>query len=444
MLRFRHLLSLLVLGGAVIAPTRAVGQDNPAPRADVVERIVAVVGDSVVTLTELQEYLVVLQAQGEKLPTDPVAVAKIQDEALNSLVDQLLIVQAAARDTLVVPDEDEIESRVDGMLKQTSDRVGGPGQFQQLLVQEGMTQAEYREQLKQRIRIQQIQELFFRSQMRTAAPVAVPEQEMRSLFAAQGAAATHPELVYIKQAVVVPSPSDSAWEATRRQADSLVVRLRAGEDFAELAKKYSSDGSADAGGDLGWFRRGSMVKEFEEVAFRAPVGQVSEPVRTQFGWHIIKVDRARPGEVNARHILLRPESGQVAEQRALATANDIARRVRAGETMATLIAEYKPQLDVEVPDSLGPIAREQMAEALPPEFKEPLANVNKGDIVGPFAFPLRGQSAWVIVHVVEVKPAGQYTFEEVRPQLEAQIKEQRMIERILDGLRAKTFIKKLL
>ncbi len=444
MLRFRHLLSVLLLGGVLLAPAGVAGQDTPAPRADLVERIVAVVGDSVVTLTELQEYLAVLEAQGEKLPTDPTAVARIQEQALDRLVEQLLVLQAAARDTLVVPDDEEIDSRAETMLTQTAERLGGPGPFQQALIQQGMTQAEYREQLRHRIRVDQIQELFFRSQMRTAGQVVVPEEEMRAMFEAQGASATHPELVYLRQAVVTPSPSDSVWAATKSQADSLVTRLRAGEDFVELAKKYSADGSAEGGGDLGWFRRGSMVKEFEEVAFRSPVGQVSEPVRTQFGWHIIKVDRTRPGEVNARHILLRPESGQAADDRALATATDIATRVRAGETMASLVTQYKAQLDVEVPDSLGPIPREQMAQALPLEWQQPLAGSKKGDVVGPFSYPLRGATTWVIIHVVEVKPAGQYTFEELRPQIEAQIREQRLIERIVDGLRAKTFIKKML
>lgn len=81
-------------------------------------------------------------------------------------------------------------------------------------------------------------------------------------------------------------------EATAR---GLLKRARAGEDFAALARKYSEDSSATAGGDLNFFSRGQMVKEFEAAAFGLPVGGLSDPVRTPYGFHIIKATDARPG-----------------------------------------------------------------------------------------------------------------------------------------------------
>ena len=83
----------------------------------------------------------------------------------------------------------------------------------------------------------------------------------------------------------------------RQQAEDLLKHIRAGESFEELAKKYSTDpGSAADGGDLGVFGRGVMVKPFEEAAFKLAVGQVSEPVRTPFGYHLIRVDEIKPGK----------------------------------------------------------------------------------------------------------------------------------------------------
>ena len=76
---------------------------------------------------------------------------------------------------------------------------------------------------------------------------------------------------------------------SKSQADELKARIDKGESFETLAKLYSKCPSGEQGGDLGYFSRGQMVKSFEDAAFSLPVGAVSEPVRTQFGWHLIKV-----------------------------------------------------------------------------------------------------------------------------------------------------------
>lgn len=93
------------------------------------------------------------------------------------------------------------------------------------------------------------------------------------------------------------SEEDSA--AALSKAISLTQRLRAGEDFAALAAQYSDDtGSGQQGGDLGFFPRGQMVSEFEDVAFSLPIGEISDPVKSQFGYHIIEVLEQQPGNPN--------------------------------------------------------------------------------------------------------------------------------------------------
>jgi len=76
---------------------------------------------------------------------------------------------------------------------------------------------------------------------------------------------------------------------TKAQADLIKTKLDNGENFESLAKQYSKCPSGQDGGSLGYFERGQMVKEFENAAFNLPIGKVSDPVQTQFGWHIIKV-----------------------------------------------------------------------------------------------------------------------------------------------------------
>ena len=75
---------------------------------------------------------------------------------------------------------------------------------------------------------------------------------------------------------------------TQQEALSLLERIKKGEDFGKLAQEFSLDGSRRRDGDLGSFGRGRMVKPFENAAFSLQVGQVSEPVKSEFGWHLIK------------------------------------------------------------------------------------------------------------------------------------------------------------
>jgi peptidyl-prolyl cis-trans isomerase D len=105
-----------------------------------------------------------------------------------------------------------------------------------------------------------------------------------------------------------PSPDDE--RTIEREIHRILAEARGGTDFAQLAKDNSEDpGSAQSGGDLGFFGRGRMDKLFEDVAFALTPGEISEPVKTRFGWHIITVEEKKTEndqeQVHARHILLK-------------------------------------------------------------------------------------------------------------------------------------------
>ncbi len=146
----------------------------------------------------------------------------------------------------------------------------------------------------------------------------------------------------------VEGDDEAAWEDARKKAEGIAEQARSGADFAELARKNSQDGSASSGGDLGFFGRGRMVKPFEDAAFSLPKNDVSAPVRSQFGWHVIKVTDRREAGVKpleqVRAVLeseLKQQKGAKAFEEAQ---SDIADRLAKGEDLTAVAEAYGIQV----------------------------------------------------------------------------------------------------
>jgi peptidyl-prolyl cis-trans isomerase D len=138
--------------------------------------------------------------------------------------------------------------------------------------------------------------LFDREARATA--MQIPEEELRQTYESLRASRyTHGEQRRASHILFRLDPAASPDEEDEKEAaaNDLLAALRSGSDFAEMARQHSEDsGSAPSGGDLGYFERGSMVPEFEEAAFSSPVGEISDVVKTGFGFHIIKTTDNRP------------------------------------------------------------------------------------------------------------------------------------------------------
>jgi peptidyl-prolyl cis-trans isomerase D len=215
------------------------------------------------------------------------------------------------------------------------------------------------------------------------------------------------------------------------RANGVATIARSGADFAVLASEHSEDpGSKDIGGDLGWFGRGQMVPEFENVVFSAKPGDIVGPIKSQFGYHVIKVEGFRPEHQQPFEEVQEQIRFRLLEDRAVAEAEAragvLARRLKTEgpetqeQWQAIADEDEAVVLNQSPPFSTG----EAIAGASDgPELADAAFAASVGDITGPVAVP-RG---WIVWQLAEVRPEGVPPFEDVRTQVEQNLRRERAV-----------------
>lgn len=157
--------------------------------------------------------------------------------------------------------------------------------------------------------------LLFDPEDQVVEPESITDEDVAAYYSANPDAFLEEDRVSLSYVLIPKQPSVADSQRVERQINELYDRIVEGADFETLARDFSEDTSnASEGGDLGFFGRNAMVPEFETAAFQTPPGSITKPVKTEYGWHIIRVEESatRDGEeqVRARHILLRTITGQ--------------------------------------------------------------------------------------------------------------------------------------
>ena len=416
-------------------PTRVA--QAPPRSAIPVDRVVAVVGDQVILWSDVMNSINQQRAAGLQLPADSAGQAALAKDALSALVDEEILVQKAHLMKIDVT-QDEVNRSVDDQVRRVRSQFQTEDEYRNELKNAGFgTPEEYRRTLYEQFYRRALQQRVFEELRKTAVGRNVSDAEINEAFeknkeSLQAAPAT----VTFRQVVVAPKASPEAKKRAKAKADSLLVEIRKGGDFEQIAKRESMDAASKAqGGDLGWNRRGAMVPEFERMMFALAPGQVSPVIETAFGYHIIKVDRVQAAEVKARHILIAPVIDSADVAAAKQEAELVATQLRNGASFDSVVAKHHDP--AEEKGILQPFVR----DSLPASYAAAIAGKKPGDVTDPFelANP-RGAAKWAVVQLVTVNEAGQYNEAEVKERIRTQLVAEKATRALLDQLRKQTFV----
>jgi len=372
----------------------------------VIDKVVAVVGGEPILLSELQSRLQFYAIQNQIDPKSP----DLQKKILDLLINEKLILAKAIEDSITVTD-DELRQQLDERIKEIVQQYGSEARVEELY---GMSvnrmKREYRDEMRKELLKAKLQRTKF-------ANIAVTRREVEEFFRAyRDSLPEVPEEVEVSHIYVTTKISREVKAASYDKAKAILDSIKAGGDFAALARRYSEDpGSAAHGGDLGWARRGDFVKEFEEAAFALKEGQLSDVVETSLGYHIIQLIERRGEAIHPRQILIKMERRQADDDSTIAFLRSLKARAEAGESFSELAKKYSED---EESASLGGDLGTLSVEQLQPEFLNTVKALSTGQISDPSKVTLSKGYGYHIVLLRKRTPAHKISLEQDWKRLE--------------------------
>ena len=287
-------IKLLLIGICCIWAQGVAAQQNL-----VADKIIAKVDNNIILKSDLESaYLqYVANAQGN-------VGSQLKCQILESLVINKLMLAKAEIDSVVVTD-DEVTSNLNNRMNMAISRIGSEERIEEFYGKSiEQFKAELRDEIKEQLVVQRMQSTITKD-------ITVTPSEVKRFFNSIPADSLpyFSTEVSIAQIVKVPSVNQAQKETIRQRLLSIREEIMNGANFEEMARRHSEEpGATSSGGNLGFQNRGNLVPPYEAAALRLKPGEISQPVETEFGFHLIQMIERRGNLYNTRHILLRPVS----------------------------------------------------------------------------------------------------------------------------------------
>ncbi len=428
---------LMVLFFLIYQPGNIMAQEDTLNlNSQLVDRVVAVIGDEIILLSDVRQKIQVLMMA--KNMDENISNNQFQSllrEALQDMVNEQLLFIKAAQDSIDV-DLKQVDLLERERMTELKRQLGSDEAFNNALEEAGLTEQQYRYSVRESSFKYVLTETLMQQIRSYNTPTT---QDMEAwIIAYRDSLPEMPEQFRISHILIYPKVSEEKKEETEEKLQNILKRIREGEDFAELAKEYSEDtGSAPTGGDLGYFTRDTMVPEFSDVAFSLNAGEVSNIFETQFGYHIVKVEDMQEDRVKASHILLGLIPDTDDNERIINKLNEIREDIISGDaTFEDMAKEYSED---ESSSGLGGRLQWLTKDQGLPSFIEQGEKLKSGEISEPF----KSEYGYHILKLDDYKPAHILNIKDdnqIVRQLVAEKKSMEELDRILNNLRAEIYI----
>ncbi len=383
---------------------------------EVVEQIVAVVGETPILLSELEEAVTFARATG-----DTSSEGDLRRVTLQQLIEDRVVVETARREGIEVADR-EVEEEAARREKELRDQFAAPGDFAEQLKREGLTEAQFT-RLQEDLARDQILARKLLETVRPSWKVSVTDAEVDSFYRANlDQLPVEPVRVRLCHLLVSFGRDPEATDSILTLAQTLKERAEAGEDFASLAREFSTGPGASRGGDLGFIGRGQVLPEFEEVVFGLRAGDVGGPVRTRLGYHVVKVDEIQGDRVRVRHILLALATTDAQREAARARADSLWRAIRDGASFDDVVAEASDDTTTRREGGCIGIVR---VPSLPTMVQETLDTLD----VDRVSAPVQLDDGFHLYTVRERISAGPASVEEIAPRVRLVLQQAKLEDR---------------
>ncbi|RZK41448.1 MAG: peptidylprolyl isomerase [Pedobacter sp.] len=417
---------------------------NAQAQKKTIDKVVAVVGSNIILLSELNQQYGFYLNQGN--PADE----RVKCTYLQQMLIQKLLKQQAEIDSIVV-EENQVDDELDRRMRYQESRMGGRDQLEQFLRKSVL---QYKDEMRADVKEGLIAN---KMQAKITENVNVTPLEVKKYFESYNKDSL-PDIgteVEVGEIALYPKLTKAEKQRYYDKLDAMRTRIKNGEDFSFLAKSYSEDpGSAPEGGDLGFFNRNEMFKEFTQWAFKLKAGELSPVFETEAGYHIVQVIERRGEQVHARHILVRPQTTPESLTRLKLKADSIYNDLTLNKMpFAYAASTYSDNKETQFnggmllhSDNVSSRTTFIPVEALDPNVFMVIDTMQVGKISSPIAFsaPEQGKEGYKIIYLKSKIPPHKGNLEQDYPKFKERAqkeKEDRIVSEWFEKRKETTYIK---